>query len=123
MPWPPRVKCECTQVSFANHKFRYCGKCDNRRREPYTVDLRGKSFPDNVSELPPDFDFKYDNILTDPPDKRSPMIRMLDDEKWRRSLVEAATEDLGSFNVYDAYDLGPFEDCTCHVCRMARGGR
>ena len=56
-------------------------------------------------------------------DTRSPMIRMLDDEEWRRSLAEAAVGDASTFNIYEAYDPGPFEDCTCYVCRMARGER
>jgi hypothetical protein len=45
---------------------------------PYEVDVRGQKMPGGIWHVPPDFDFKYDKILTDPPDNRSPMIKMLD---------------------------------------------
>lgn len=92
MALPPRVDCECTRASFANRQFWQCAKCDNRRREPYTLDWRGQRQPHLYNEIPYDFDVGYDRILTDPPDTRSPMIRMLDDEEWRRSLAEAPVD-------------------------------
>lgn len=95
-----RVPCSCTELSFAQPRFWYCKACDNRRRLPYLVDLRGKTFDGAViTQLPPDFDFKYDDVLADPVGLRSDMIRMLDDPAWRTANRAAeAQRQLDEFN-------------------------
>lgn len=68
----------CAPWGWARRIFKSCLACQDHGRMPYEVDLRGKGgFPAHMTEIPYDFDIKYDNFLTDPPDNRSPMIKML----------------------------------------------
>lgn len=84
------VPCSCTQVSFANRAFWDCRYCGNRRRTPMVLDLRGKAFqPGEFIPVPDGWDFDYDILLRDSPDRRSDMIRLLDDPAWRQTLAEA----------------------------------
>lgn len=70
--------------------FARCPKCRGRGRSPYQVDLRGSAAKAGaVTGIPFDFDFSYDTLIEDPPDRRSDMIRVLDAMDWRDALAVA----------------------------------
>lgn len=82
----------------------HCPLCRGHARLPYQIDLRGYGGAGSVVQIPDDVLSAYDHYLTDPPDNRSTMIRLLDDPAWRESLAAAETPLSGLYRK----EYGPF---------------